>query len=339
MAYRWLGTLLVSVACACAVGCDAGTGGVRSGTGGAGTGATGGDAGTGGSGATGGAAGSGGVGGSVGTGGTGGTPRYTCVTSALCATCPTERLCETSDDCAEGGGCIESGCATEEGASIKQCAYAMSGACNTELDCSSGSQCIDVPGEGKRCVRTDPGCSAESHCYEGFDCEAGTCADRRVGCAFDSDCPMNHVCETAENDGKQCVRVHQPCNEEFDCAGIAPRCADVDGDGQTECAGTPDPNVPSAACLNSDCTSADAPVCEISGIGAATVCGDYGLCRADDDCDTAEGFICVELGLNGRKECVLAGGTCESSSDCPPNEICGAPRSGGAPSCHGGVTE
>jgi len=328
MAYRWLGTLLISAACVCWFGCEAASNdGPR---GGAGSGGSGGDAGSGG------VAGNGGV---AGFGGTGGAPPAVCTTSALCETCPTERLCNTDFDCVTGGTCIETGCATEQGEPIKQCAYAIGGGCTTSLDCPSGSECIVLPGETDRCVRTAPGCSLQSHCSEGFDCENGVCADRRVPCEYDSDCPKNHLCQDAANDGLHCVRVHQPCDQEIDCAGIAPRCADVDGDGKTECAGVPDPNTPGGACLNTDCASA-APVCEISGIGATTVCGDYGLCRDDSDCDTAGGFACILLGLEGRKECApSSGGTCSSSTECPAQQVCASPRPGGPPSCQAGKEE
>ena len=333
MTYRWLGPLLFSAACACAFGC-----GAESGVDPRGGGGEGGSGGSGGTGGSGGAAGTGGV---AGFGGTGGAPRNVCVTSTLCGDCPTERLCDTDIDCVTGGTCIESGCATEQGEPIKQCAHAMGGACYTTGDCpsGSGSECIDLPGEEMaRCVRTAPGCSLQSHCFEGFDCEDGVCVDRRVACEYDSDCPKNHICQRAANDGQQCVRVHQPCEDERDCAGIAPRCADVDGDGKTECAGVDDPNVPGDACLNADCALADAnaPVCEISDIGAATVCGDYGLCRSNGDCDTLGGFVCVLLGLDGRKECVPAGGTCSSSTECPTRQVCASPRVGGPPSCQAG---
>lgn len=333
MTYRWLGVLLVSVACVCVAGCSGDAGNPRTGTGGMG-----GVAGTGGGGA-GGDAGSGGL---AGFGGTGGAPRYLCETSALCGTCPTERLCDTDVDCLTGGTCIESGCATEQDEPIKQCVYAMGGPCFTTDDCPSGSECVALPGESTRCVRTASGCSLQSHCSEGFDCEGGVCVDRRVACEYDSDCPKNFVCGAAANGGQQCVRVHQPCEGEIDCAGIAPRCADVDGDGRTECAGVPDPNVPGAACLNTDCSFADAPVCEISGIGTATVCGDYGLCESNADCDMAEGFVCVALGLDGRKECVPAPGapgTCSSSVACPTRQVCASPRAGGPPSCQAGTEE
>jgi len=335
MAYRWLGPLLFLAACACVAGCGAEAGVDPRGGGGEG-----------GSGGTGGDAGSGGV---AGFGGSGGPPRQVCATSALCGRCPTERLCDTDIDCVTGGTCIESGCATEQGEPIKQCAHAMGGACFTTGDCPSGSECIALPGESTRCVRTAPGCSLPSHCFEGFDCEGGVCVDRRVACEYDSDCPKNHICADAANDGQQCVRVHQPCVEDsdspgrsIDCVGIAPRCADVDNDGDTECAGMDDPDVPGDACFNADCALADptAPVCEISGIGAATVCGDYGLCESNSDCDTGEGFVCVALGPDRPTECVRppgAPGTCSSTTQCPIRQVCASPRAdGGPPSCQAG---
>ena len=317
MAYRWLGVL--TLLAACSLGCEnSGTGGPR------------GDGGAGGSVGEGGAGGGGGVGG---TGGAGGS-QPACMTSVLCRSCPSEGFCETNDDCSVGSVCIESGCSSVEGSAIKQCVFAGGGACNTTADCPAGRECMAVPGERDRCVKTTSGCNTDFDCVQGFSCEAGSCVDRRVPCDLDPDCPKNHTC-LGTMTSTFCVRIQRDCIEEFDCIGLAPRCEDIDGDGNKECAGVFDPNQSSpTACVNSDCADAAAPVCETAAVGSATQCGQYGLCLDDAGC--AAGFDCLELWPDGRKECVPSGGSCSSFTDCPIQQTCAAPREGGAPNCQAG---
>ncbi len=315
MAYRWLGVLALMAACS--LGCENEVGGPR------------------GDGGVGGAGGSAGVGGSGGAGGVGGGQPIACVTSVLCRSCPTEGFCETNGDCSVGSVCIESGCSNAEGSAIKQCVFAGGGACNTTADCPTGRECMEVPGEGDRCVKTTSGCDTAFDCVLGFSCEAGSCVDRRVPCDLDPDCPKNHTC-LGTMSSSFCVRIQRGCLEEFDCVGLAPRCEDIDGDGNKECAGVIDPNQASpSACVNSDCTEASAPVCETAGAGSTTVCGQYGLCLDGADC--AAGFSCLELWPDGRKECAPSGGSCSSFTDCPAvQQVCASPREGGAPSCQAG---
>jgi hypothetical protein len=252
-------------------------------------------------------------------------------------------LCQTNNDCAVGYDCIDSGCDTKEGATIEQCVFAGRGACRTDADCASERyDCIDVPSEGgNRCVKTSPGCDKDLDCIFGFYCEgaesAKSCVDRRVPCVFDEDCPMNHSCVDAGN-GQMCVRMHRTCGEDFDCARISQRCADVDEDTVKECAGVLDPNErPPVACLNASCTDPSAPVCQVSGIGSLAVCGQYGLCLDNRDCNTSAGFECVGLWPDGRKECVPTGGSCNDITDCPPQQVCAAPRTtDDPPSCQAG---
>ena len=318
MAYRWLGVLLVLAVCTAGCG-STGTGGPR-GEGGTG----GGEGGTGG----------GGSGGTGGVGGAGGSQTQ-CLTSILCASCPTEGFCETSQDCSVGFVCIASGCETLGGAAINQCVFGTGGACVTTDTCPPERECMDVPGEGKRCVKTTPGCNSDFDCILGFTCESGSCVDRRVPCDTDVDCPKSHFCANGSN-GKFCVRVHRACQNEFDCVGIAPSCADIDGDGSKECAGVKDPNAPApVACVNAACADAAAPVCEVSGVWSNTECGQYGLCRTAGDC--VAGFECVSLWPDGHKECVPNGGSCSSFNDCPVQQVCASPRDGGAPSCQAGL--
>jgi hypothetical protein len=317
MAYRWLGVLLLSVACS--AGCD-GTG-------------SGGPRGSGASGGSGGAAGDGGAGGSGGVVGTGGTIVPACTTNVLCRSCPVDALCDTNDDCSVGSVCIESGCDDLSGAAIKQCVFAGGGACTTSAMCPDGRECLEVPGEGNRCVRTAPGCDTRFDCIQGFACEDGACVDRRVPCDLDEHCPKNHVC-VSNAASSFCVRVQVDCFEDFDCVDRAPSCVDVDDDGSSECAGTFDPNDPlSETCTNDLCADSEAPVCEVSGVASTSQCGQYGLCTGGD---CAGGFTCAALWPDGRQECVPAGGDCTSYADCPVRQVCASPREGGAPSCQAG---
>ena len=254
------------------------------------------------------------------------------MTSVLCRSCPTEGVCDTNDDCSVGSVCIESGCDSTEGEAIKQCVFAGGGFCNTTADCLTDRDCMEVPGEGNRCVKTTPGCDTSFDCVPGFSCEAGSCVDRRVPCDLDRDCPKNHTCFGTTN-SSFCVRIQRDCFEDFDCIGLAPRCEDIDSDGNKECAGTFDGNDPSSeTCVNAlHCAGTSTPVCEVAGPGSTTQCGQYGLCRDDMGC--AAGFSCLELWPDGRKECVRSGGSCSSFTDCPIRQVCAAPREEGVPAC------
>lgn len=317
MACRWLGVMLL--AAAFGAGCaDAGTGGPR------------GDAGVGGTGGTGGGGGMAGGGGTAGVGGSGAT----CTTNVLCASCPSERLCDGTDDCSVGFVCIESGCDSLDGVPIKHCVFGGGGACSTTADCPPERECMEVSDEGMRCIKTTPGCTTRFDCVPGFSCENGACIDRRVPCDVDGDCPKNHLCFGAIA-SEFCVRIQMDCAEDFDCFGLAPFCADIDGDGNKECAGVFDPNAPSLeACLNASCVDDAAPVCEAGAFSSTSECGQYGPCLSTDDC--AAGSSCVGLWPDGRKECVPSGGSCSSFTDCPVRQVCASPREGGPPSCQVG---
>ncbi len=311
MAYRWLGVLLLSVVCS--AGCSSGEpGGPR---------------------------GSGGSGGVGGVGGEAGDVQVECITSELCRSCPFEStVCNDDDDCSVGSICIESGCDDLQGAPIKQCHFAGGGACNSTADCPPERECMEVPGEGNRCVKTTPGCATRFDCAPGFTCENESCVDRRVPCDFDVDCPKNHVCLQV-GFSSFCVRVNVDCIVDEDCFGLAPRCANVDGDeaDRLECAGVVDPNAaPPTACENAQCSEEPGnPVCEADGAAGTTTCGQYGLCLDDTDC--APTFVCAALWPDGRKECVPEGGSCSSFLDCPIQQVCASPQEGGPPSCQAGV--
>ena len=361
-----LAALALTVGCGDAVptvrppGGSGGTGGSASAGGSGGSTGTGGMSGTGGTGGTAGSGGTAGGGGTAGTGGSasecgGGTAGTggavgVCVTNAMCHTCPSEALpeallCDTDSDCLFPGYlCIASGCTTHAGASIGQCQALASGSCVDDTDCPNTDDydCQQVGNGGSRCLRVTAGCSPSTESYDcapGFSCESGTCVDRRVGCDSSEDCPKSHICHTGIPTGNFCVRVYRTCHADEDCrwAGVSlgAGCADVDGDGRDECTG--DLDEPDNPCVNSMCPES-APVCEngVFGTGTDAVCGDYGLCRTDDDC--RDPLVCVALGQDGRKECVEAPASagpcdCESATDCSPRQVCAAPRDGGSPSC------
>lgn len=311
MAYRLLGVL--AFVAACSLGCE--------------------NTGSEGPPRDGGIGGIGGEGGSSGAGGAGGGVTVECATSVLCLACPSTEVCDTSTDCVTGFTCIASGCDDLDGVPMNHCVFAGGGACETTADCGPERECLEVAGEGNRCVKTTPGCDSDSDCVLGFACESDACVDRRVPCILDEDCPKSHFCHRFDATGF-CQRMHQSCGNEFDCLGIAPRCEDIDGDGTTECAGALNPNaVPVEACVNSMCSD-PSPVCEVGDDSAFTACGEYGLCAVPGDCAT--GFECVQLWLDGHSECVPVGGTCSHITDCPERQVCASPREGGAPGCQMG---
>lgn len=320
MAYRWLGIFLISVVCVAGCGAD-GSNDPRCLLGGA-CGGSGGDAGAG---------GAGGVGGLGGAGGT----LIACTTSLLCESCPTEGSCDTDFDCSDGSICVESGCDDLDGKPIKQCLFAGGGACDIEApDCPDGRVCTEVPGENTRCIRIAPGCDTSFDCPLGFECESSSCVDRRIPCDLHEQCPKNYLCGSARN-SRFCRRIHVDCLFDFDCEGLALSCADIDGDGNKECAGVFDPlATPLETCLNAGCSDPGVPVCEASGYRSTSECGQYGLCQSDGDC--AAGFSCVGLWQDGRKECVPDGGSCSSYEDCAVRQVCASPRQGGPPSCQTG---
>jgi hypothetical protein len=263
-----------------------------------------------------------------------------CVASALCDACP-ETTCDDDGDCPFAGlVCVPTGC-TLDGQPQKECQPARYLSCDDVSDCPDGAnyECASVLGT-LRCVRTTSRCTPATEdfdCPPGFSCQGSECVDRRVPCNTFADCPKNHVCYNVQNSSTStfCVSVFRSCNTDTDCAQIGSICADIDGDGRTECAG--ELGGSGEACVNADCAGMPAPVCESAGTGTTASCGDHGLCRSNADCDTASGFECVALWQDGRSECVQAGGACDQITDCPLQQVCAAPRSGNPPSCQAGT--
>lgn len=320
-----------------------GTGGSTGSGGASGSGGITGSGGIAGSGGITGSGGAAGTGGTASTGGTGGTGGVATTSICTAPTPPVRDLCETDLDCAFSGYvCVDSGCKTDAGAPIKQCQPSRGRSCVDKNDCSSTNpnayDCIPVGLGPKRCVRrANSGCDLATETYDcppGFSCEVGACVDRRMPCDSTFDCPKSHVCTTTPV-ASYCTRTHRTCDENTDCGGFAAAgsfCADVDDDGTKECVG----DLGGDACINSDCVTSSAPVCETGGDETVATCGDYGLCRTNNDCDLVGGFVCVGLWQDGRKECVQTGGTCDQVTDCDPQQVCAAPRNGGPPSCQAG---
>jgi hypothetical protein len=155
------------------------------------------------------------------------------------------------------------------------------------------------------------------------------------------DCPKSHVCHAGIPTGNFCLSVYQTCHGDADCrwAGVSlGKCDNVDADvdNTQECSGQLVGS--DVACVNTNpMCSGSTPVCEngVFGTGTTAVCGDYGLCRNDADCDNL--FECVAVGPDGRKECVEEGTVeCFGATDCDVQQVCAAPRDGGPASCQAG---
>lgn len=321
-----------------------GTGGS---TGSGGASGIGGISGTGGNAGTGGTVGSGGTvgtGGNSGGGGRGGSAGG-CVTNALCQTCPTS-TCSADSDCSFPPGlvCVPTGC-TLDGQPQKECQPARYISCVGvgPGDCPDANYECKPVGSSSRCVRKKTGCTPATEDYDcppGFSCESGACVDRRVPCDMPADCPKNHVCYTVQNASTSsfCVSSFRTCRlPELDCSLLGSKCADVDGDGSSECTGERD----GSTCVNAlHCAGTSDPVCELAGTGTTATCGDHGLCESNADCDTTADFECVALWQDGRKECVKSGGECVAVTDCPVQQVCAAPRNADppeSPSCQAGT--
>lgn len=192
--------------------------------------------------------------------------------------------------------------------------------CGSAADCPAGSLCKSIGG-GLYCLRS--GCADSRDCPRGFACEAGACADRRVGCGGAdgaADCPYNFYCDSSTGPA-HCSRVLRPCG-----TGSCPlggTCADVDGDGDNEC-------VHDGGCTtNAECGAGS--TCSGDPLTTLSICSRYGPCRTEADCTS--GQLCVDLWGDRLRECIDPGGECLGIEDCDPGEICGTPSTGGPTVC------
>jgi hypothetical protein len=255
-----------------------------------------------------------------------------CTTSVLCPSCPDlESLCDDQTPCAIGEVCLPTGCED-----YSRCFVTGGGACQNDLDCGDPAYACNL--EIHRCLRIEPGCSDSNDCVAGFACEDGVCADRRVPCELGTDCPHGFTCFFASPDQRFCRRIGRPCVDGIDCLTLGVPCGDVDGDQRRECMPSLMPNLSEpVSCDNSQCTDPMAPICEPTVQGTRAVCGAFGPCASASDCK--EGFECRDLWGDGRPECVLPGGSCSDSRQCPPRTVCATPRPASPPACIAGATQ
>jgi len=253
-----------------------------------------------------------------------------CTSSALCPSCPDpDALCDSENPCPTGEVCLLTGCED-----LSRCFVTGGGACQDDLDCANPAYACDQT--INRCLRIVSGCDDSNDCVAGFACEDGACADRRVPCVSGADCPHGFTCLFTASDQRFCRRITRPCDDEIDCLTLGVPCGDPDGDGAQECMPSLLPNEPNpVSCDTLQCTEDTAPVCESSVEGTVAVCGRFGPCAVADDCAT--GFDCLDLWGDGRKECVLPGGSCVDSRDCASRQVCGSARTDAAPMCISGA--
>ena len=209
-------------------------------------------------------------------------------------------------DCPAGFSCAPAFCGGE--------ACVPGRPCTDDADCPSGD-CVRPegapPSERGMCT-TSESCAESRDCALGYQCERGSCVDRRIPCGFHSaGCPRGSICSfMATESMPYCVAANTPCEHSGQCETGA-ECLDVDGDGSSECS-------PAGACTsNTDCPAGFS--CGIDPGTSQAACVVDGACR-DGDCPN--GLTCLDTG-SGRARCVRTG-TCAQDSDCPPRSVCGA---------------
>lgn len=309
--------------------------------------------------------GAGGQGGSNGGGGEGGGGEGGrgfvgpwCEMKTFCTACPRlDTLCD--GDCPlRGEVCISTGCQDcDSGVCVElsSCQVTGAGACEKDDDCGDPAYICDCgdpeiaicEGRTGRCLRPDGGCDDSSDCVAGFACENSECVDRRVPCESGLDCPHGFACLFDSPYQRFCRRITRPCGVDRDCSALGVPCGDADEDGRRECMPSLMPNASApVSCDKTQCSDDPAgPVCETTVGGLSAVCGRFGLCESDDDCcksvDDCDQddpkFECRDLWGDGRKECVLPGGSCDDSSQCPLRTLCASLRAGDPPACVGGA--
>lgn len=209
-------------------------------------------------------------------------------------------------ECAEGFLCVSAFCGGE--------VCVPGHPCVDDVDCPSGA-CIRPegapPSERGTCTSSDS-CAETRDCALGFQCESGSCVDRRIPCGFDSvACPRGSICSFMPVDGRPyCVPAQTPCDNDGFCEPGA-HCLDVDGDGQAECS-------PAGRCThNGDCPAGFS--CGVDPETSQAACVVDGACR-NGECPG--GLSCLDTG-SGRARCARVG-ECALDSDCPPRFVCGA---------------
>ncbi len=199
--------------------------------------------------------------------------------------------------------------------------------CETDDDCSTGA-CDEASG---RCQPSTGDCTVSRDCPLGFDCESGTCVDRRISCWSTARqvCPLGYVCFSPQQARAFCTRVFEPCQRTAQC-GPSSVCEDRTLDGHGEC-------VADGPCPAS-CPEGEGCGFEPSLGGREASCQPYHVCHFDTDCP-AQAPKCLDPGPDRPGQCAPATGQCTSNDDCSSPAICGMKFLGAAPSCIGGSGE
>ena len=209
-------------------------------------------------------------------------------------------------ECAEGFLCVSAFCGGE--------VCAPGHPCVDDSDCPSG-ECVRPegapPSERGMCASSS-NCAETRDCALGFQCEAGSCVDRRIPCGFDAvSCPRGSICSFMPVEGRPyCVTAQTPCENDGFCEPGA-HCLDIDGDGRAECS-------PAGRCThNGECPAGFS--CGVDPETSQAACVVDGACR-DGECPL--GLTCLDTG-SGRFRCARVG-DCARDSDCPPRFVCGS---------------
>jgi len=219
--------------------------------------------------------------------------------------------CPATGSCPLGTACLSNSCG------IDRCLPAGH-SCTTLDDCPAGSSCVGSP-FGSVCARPGGGCADSRDCRLGFACVAGVCSDRRIPCDPFAACPAGYACLFNPGEPSFCLSIHLRCTNDGAC-GPGGVCADVDGDGQTEC------TTPESCTVNSDCGAG-----LVCGATPRGTCGEFGPCTSAADCPAT--FACQDLWGDGVKTCVPPGGTCTTTADCSGTSVCAVSLGGDPPAC------
>jgi hypothetical protein len=256
--------------------------------------------------------------------------------------------CAVADDCPSQGECNLGGNPCSRDADCAAFGYGTCGltgdSCNSEDPCPEVGQCSVT---GNRCTRIGRGCSAgycsndaSRVCTVTADCpvaSTGSCSSGLTpagGCRVDGDCPPIRRCSTGEGctaDADcplitvgRCSRSGASCRVTADCPRRNDRCdlpSNRCGDVSNTC------QLPSATCnlvpsAQNRCERSDNECRPAVNACNITV---WNECRAADPADRCD--INAIAGAGAIKMCQRAMSLCTLDSDCPSDDVCGAPTS------------
>jgi hypothetical protein len=225
-------------------------------------------------------------------------------------------------------GCLATGCASGQycstpdgGTPVCVNQAATCGACTADVECASGSKCVQVGTDGRRfCLEECAGaadCAADEQCLPRGASQvcapiSNSCSDAEctldptsctgetpnfnpdscecVGCAADTDCNAGEICIPTTG---ECTAAGEPCTRITDCA--SPNICNTEIGRCVECITAGD--CPSGEICSrgvcSECTCPEGQTCNL--VGECVTGGDPGACTSDAECQT----LAVELGYTG----------------------------------------